>query len=110
MIASGVLILLFVTYQLWGTGLRTDAAQNDLKRQYEQIQADARAAGSKAQTGAKQPGENAAGTTSTTAPLATLPGEGTPASGQIPPPKPGVPIGQIKIPKIGVDFFMVEGV
>jgi len=110
MIASGVLILLFVTYQLWGTGLRTDAAQNGLREQYQKLEADARAAAAKPTTAVTPPGENAAGTTSTTAPVATLPGEGTPATGDIAPPKPGNAIGQIKIPKIGVDFFMVEGV
>jgi len=34
MIAAGVLILLFVVYQLWGTGLRTAAAQNQLRDEF----------------------------------------------------------------------------
>lgn len=33
-IATGVLMLLFVAYQLWGTGLSEQRAQSDLKRQF----------------------------------------------------------------------------
>lgn len=109
MIASGVLILLFVTYQLWGTGIRTDASQRELGEKFTRAKEEAKANPSR-DNGANPNGENAAGTTSTTAPGATLPGEGTPAEGDFPPPKPGNAIGQIKIPKIGVDFFFVEGV
>src|SRR3569832_2125768 len=100
MIAAGVLSLLFVTYQLWGTGIRTDQKQRVLEEQFNQSVAQANA--NQAKPPATQPGENASGTTSTVAPgpPETLPGEGTPASGDFPPPKPGNAIGQIKIPKI----------
>jgi sortase A len=33
---AGVLVLLFVAYTLWGTGLQTAAAQDDLRDQFEQ--------------------------------------------------------------------------
>ena len=33
MIRAGVLILLFVAYQLWGTGLQTERAQSSLRQQ-----------------------------------------------------------------------------
>jgi sortase A len=36
MIAAGVLLLLFAAYQLWGTGLRTDRAQTDLRSELDQ--------------------------------------------------------------------------
>jgi sortase A len=36
MIAAGVLLLLFAAYQLWGTGLRTDRAQTNLKSQLDE--------------------------------------------------------------------------
>ncbi|MDZ7732296.1 MAG: sortase [Acidimicrobiia bacterium] len=36
MIASGVILLLFVAYQLWGTGLQTRQAQDRLEDQFEQ--------------------------------------------------------------------------
>jgi sortase A len=35
MIAAGVLLLLFVGYQLWGTGYRTDLAQNELRDKFQ---------------------------------------------------------------------------
>jgi hypothetical protein len=34
MMSAGTIILLFVAYQLWGTGLRTAQAQNDLESQF----------------------------------------------------------------------------
>ena len=35
MMRAGVLVLLFVVYQLWGTGLTTQRAQDDLESQFE---------------------------------------------------------------------------
>jgi sortase A len=40
MIAAGVLILLFVVYQLWGTGVRTARVQNELEDRFERAAAD----------------------------------------------------------------------
>lgn len=99
MIAAGVLILLFVVYQLWGTGLRTAAAQNQLREQFEALQEQARST-----------------TTTTAAPTTTIdPGAPPPtlapvAGGELPPAVPGDPLGIIRIEKIGVDFQIVEGV
>ena len=39
-ITAGVLILLFVAYQLWGTGIETARAQNRLEDRFEQLLAD----------------------------------------------------------------------
>ncbi len=36
MITAGVLILLFVAYQLWGTGIRTAQAQDDARDQFDE--------------------------------------------------------------------------
>ncbi len=116
MIASGVLILLFVTYQLWGTGLRTNAAQDRLTQEFAQQEA-ARA------TASTLPGGDEGGPTTTTSAPGTGPavtvtpataigttGAAAPVDSSVPAPVPGKPIGQIKIPKIGADFEMVEGV
>lgn len=35
MLTAGVVVLLFVGYTLWGTGLQTAAAQNDLRQEFE---------------------------------------------------------------------------
>jgi len=95
MIRAGVLVLLLVVYQLWGTGIHTTEAQDNLRRQFTQDQAAAAAR---------------AATTPTTTPTTTLTAPRPAADGSIPVPKPGDPIGTIDIPRIGSDFVMVEGV
>jgi len=81
MIRAGVLLLLFVTYQLWGTGLATARAQDSLTAKFRALQQ---------------------GTTEI--------GDPTTAPTDLPIPEPGDPIGQIEIPRIGVDFIMVQNV
>lgn len=98
MIRAGALVLLLVVYQLWGTGIHTIQAQDNLRQQFRSEQAQAKIKAS---------------TTSTTAvgsaPQSTLPVQ-VAADGSIAVPKPGDPIGEINIPRIGSDFIMVEGV
>ncbi|MGZ4692301.1 MAG: class E sortase [Acidimicrobiales bacterium] len=101
MIRCGVLILLFVVYQLWGTGIHTTQAQSDLGRQFKAAQAELGATDPAPSTTADTAAP--AGPTSTIAPPA-------PADGSLVAPDPGQPIGQITIPRIGADFYMVEGV
>jgi sortase A len=108
MIRAGVLILLFVAYQLWGTGLQTERAQSDLRQQLEEQQAA---------LAAEAPGSPTTGAPTTEptteAPTTSAPGErpaGVPAPADLPAPEPGQPIGTISIPDIGADFVMVEGV
>ena len=36
LVTGGILLLLFVAYQLWGTGLLQARAQDDLRNQFEQ--------------------------------------------------------------------------
>ena len=103
MIRAGVLILLFVVYQLWGTGIHTTEAQTDLGRTFR-AQQEAVAQG---ETGTSPSTTADTTATSTTASTAAP----TPAAdGSLPVPDPGQPIGQITIPRIGADFYMVEGV
>ncbi len=82
---AGVLILLFVAYQLWGTGLYTARQQDSLKSQFKQ-QAHIDPA--------------ASSTTSTTVDPLHLP----------PAPPTGDAVANIRIPKIGVDKYVVQGV
>jgi sortase A len=106
MIAAGVLILLFVVYQLWGTGLRTAAAQDHLRDEFARQKA---AAQETTLPALDEP-------TTSTAPTTTDPDAPTPtiAPPQVAPTtepvKPGEALGNISIDKIGVDFQMVEGV
>ena len=92
MITAGVLILLFVAYQLWGTGIREAQAQSRLDKELAQKLADA--------------------PTITAPPSTTTPGTLPPATA--PPlaevPQAGDPIGRLEIGKIGLNAVVVEGV
>jgi sortase A len=79
---AGVLILLFVAYQLWGTGLYTSRQQDTLRSEFQQKL------------------EATPATTPTTVNPATLP----------PPPPSGESVAHIRIPKIGLDQLIVQGV
>ena len=81
-IGTGLLILLFVAYQLWGTGLAEARSQDRLRSDF----LDALAAA---------PGDGAA------------PGASPPPP---PPPLPGDAVALLRIPKIGVEKAVVEGV
>jgi sortase A len=89
-ITAGVLILLFVAYQLWGTGIREAQAQNQLEDDFEEVL------------------EEASRTTTTTT-STTLPGDPETAP-TIEPVPDGAVTARIVIPKIGVDKYVVEGV
>ncbi|HVM02080.1 MAG TPA: hypothetical protein VM263_05355, partial [Acidimicrobiales bacterium] len=99
LIAAGVLILLFVAYQLWGTGLAEARHQRQLTRQFERSLLEA----------------PATTTTATTAPAATPSPSDPPITPATlpagPPPTPeGDAVALIRIPSIGVDKAVVEGV
>jgi sortase A len=87
LISVGVLLLLFVVYQLWGTGLTHDREQRDLRAKFTQQLA--------ARPAAADPVPSTQATTSTTLP---------------PPLVEGDPAAAIVIPKIGLDEIVVEGV
>ena len=82
---AGVLILLFVAYQLWGTGLYTSRQQGQLESQFK----------ARLKVAEAQPS-----TTSTTVNPANRP----------PPPPTGEFVAHLRIPKIGLDQYVVQGV
>ena len=98
LITVGVLILLFVAYQLWGTGIYEARAQSDLRSQFKHELAHRGATSTTAGSG------TSTSTTSTTSPTATTTPLELPAA-----PADGDPVGVIKIDKIGVDKIVVEG-
>jgi sortase A len=85
LVTLGVLILLFVGYQLWGTGLYTAREQSRLKHQF---------AKELKRASADRP--DPTGTTATTTPP--------------PPPPSGEAVAMLRIPKIGVESAVVQGV
>ena len=105
LITVGTLILLFVAYQLWGTGLQEAKSQKALSKQFEEQLAQVDQ------------------TTTTTAPPTTTttvaPGTATtrvplqktaPRTADLPLPATGDPIAKIRIPSIGVNRTVVESV
>ncbi|HEX5586491.1 MAG TPA: class E sortase [Acidimicrobiia bacterium] len=97
LVTAGLLILLFVAYQLWGTGILEARSQDALRSQFEQAL------------------RTQASSTSTSTPV-TTPTASVPASTtttvvptvEIPPG--GDAVAQIDIPKLGVSKVVVEGV
>ena len=104
-IAAGVLILLFVAYQLWGTGIREAQAQDRLERQFKdklsQSTTSTSTTTSTSSTSSSSPGSDVIG--SGTLPPVTAPPNAVPIA-------EGDPVGHIEIPKIGLDAIVVEGV
>jgi sortase A len=93
LITLGLLILLFVGYQLWGTGIYTARQQNALEKEF-------------------QAAIEATGTTPTSLPAPTRAGTGVTTT--LPPPSPPAPddsevVAHLVIPKIGVDAYVVQG-
>jgi sortase A len=83
LVTIGILILLFVAYQLWGTGIYEAREQNRLKAEFAKELAAAKAKAKRDAT-----------------PTTTVPPT---------PPPDGQPVGIIQIPKIGVERAIVQG-
>ncbi|HEV8296301.1 MAG TPA: class E sortase [Acidimicrobiales bacterium] len=104
-IGTGVLVLLFVAYQLWGTGLHEARAQNRLENQFEELLAQHASPGKTTSEALPKTGDDdpttsttiAPETTTTTTPLPIVVNEGD-------------AVARLRIPKIGVDKVVVEGV
>ena len=92
LISMGVLILLFVVYQLWGTGLTHDREQKNLRNQFARQLAAPAVADTVPATTAPSATPTSA---STTVPDAILHGDA---------------VAVINIPKIGLDEVVVQGV
>ncbi|MFI5047864.1 MAG: class E sortase [Acidimicrobiia bacterium] len=97
LITVGLLILLFVVYQLWGTGILQARSQDALGEQFD-----------------RQVKEHNAGTTTTTldptAPTVPVP---TAVPATIPPsnlPDTGQVVADLEIPKIGLNQYVIEGI
>lgn len=111
LITAGVLILLFVAYQLWGTGLHTADAQDDLQGQFEDVLPGGEGEGASTTTTAADASTTttaAGGATTTT----TTPAGGNGGGSDVIPtaPEPGGLVGRIQIPAIGADWYFLEGV
>jgi sortase A len=88
LLTTGILILLFVAYQLWGTGIYTSQQQSRLRNEFN-------AALHKASPSTTTTTSRAATTTTTLSP---------------PLPPTGDAVARIQIPKIGLDNIVVNGI
>jgi sortase A len=96
LILGGVLILLFVVYQLWGTGFQEARHQDALRKQFLEAAATT--------TTTAAPG--------TTSPTTTLPPDGEaadPANDTAVEVERGDAVAHIEIPRIDVDKWVVQG-
>lgn len=97
LVGAGVLMLLFVGYQLWGTGLVEARAQDDLADDFEQLVDPPRGDDDSVEA----PGSN---------PPAPVNSGGERAPGWPDPPQAGSALARLRIPAIDVDKIIVEGV
>ncbi len=113
LITAGIVLFAFVAYQLWGTGYQEQRSQDELERQFAELEAEIAA-----QFGDGLPVSEAVPVT-TTIPLDAVPDEGGDslipelASGKeldIYAPREGEPLAIIDIPRIGTHKVVVEGV
>jgi sortase A len=102
LVASGVLILLFVAYQLWGTNIREAQAQRRLEDEFSELLDDARDDTDPETT------TTAEDETTTT----TVNGEETTTTTaeSVPLPEGGDAVARLQIARIGLDKIVVEGV
>lgn len=107
LIAVGVLMFLFVGYQLWGTGIEEAQSQNRLEEEFADLQASVSTNPPPATTTVpERPTEDSVPTTE---PTTEPPPEPTPTSAPVE-IREGDPIAIIDIPRIGVSKIVVAGV
>ncbi|WP_426573688.1 class E sortase [Aquihabitans sp. McL0605] len=107
LITAGTLILLFVAYQLWGTGLQEAKSQDALAKEFDREVAPLNVSST----------STTAPPTTTTAPsvdgepVTTVPLKVTPPrTADLPLPAVGDALAKIRIPSIGVTRTVVEGI
>ncbi len=97
LLTAGVLILAFVAFQLWGTGLHESKAQDQLSSKFDQMLAAA--------SSVPAPGPN---DSKPTGPPTTLAPEVVAARNIA--PTIGEPVGRLEIPKLDLDKIVVQGI
>ena len=108
LLGVGVLILLFVAYQLWGTGFAESHSQALLRQRFDAVLRHDRGSTPTTSTttapsgSTSTPSGGASTTTATTEPPPTV-------GPTITAPNEGSPVGIIRIDKIGLDKVIVEG-
>lgn len=94
-ITLGLLMFAFVGYQLWGTGIKTAQAQDDLQQRFIELLEGA-STSTTAVPDTTVPGDIVTSTTVPTAPATPI--------------ELGAPVARLRIERIGLDYTVVEGV
>jgi sortase A len=98
LVTVGVLILLFVAYQLWGTGVLQARSQDALASQFEASASSTTTTSTTTPVATSEPSPTIPSTTR------TAPARSTPL------PANGEAVAQLEIPRIGVSQYVVEGI
>ncbi len=104
LITLGLLMFAFVGYQLWGTGIQTAQAQNSLESQFNVMMQSTTAVVTTTTTTAVT-SDSTLPPESTIAPTSTVP-----VAPDTPPIPNGDVVARLRIPKIDLDWFVVQGV
>lgn len=107
LITLGVIVLLFVVYQLYGTGITEAHNQHALARQFAAGISSHHARPATTIPTTTTPAASSATTATTTPDSPTI--SGVPVSEALPAVPPGGAVDHLVIPAIGVDKFVVEG-
>jgi len=133
MVTGGVLVLMFLVWQLWGTGIQTGQTQDSLRQQLAQQWSGAAPAGStgsgpsavavapvRPTAPAPAPSAPAPSAVAPSAPAPSAPAPSAPdvsvSPGALAPgppvatPAEGDPLLRLQIPSIGLDWVVVQGV
>jgi len=103
LITLGLLMFAFVAYQLWGTGIQTSRSQDTLQGQFDHA-LQSTTTSSTTSTSTTVPASTPASTSSTSSTTTTVP-VALPSNAQN-----GDPIAQLEIPKIHLNWIVVQGV
>lgn len=111
LIGAGLVILLFVAYQLWGTGLAESRSQQSLRDELTRsLQAPSTGPTSDQPTSDQQASDQpTSGQGSAAGPQASPPGGGAAPPAPLP-VVPGQAVALLQIPRIGLDKAVIEGV
>jgi sortase A len=107
LITLGLLILLFVGYQLWGTDIFTARAQDKLEHQLDDLLGSTPSTTTTSRPRTTTTTTTGTGTTTPSTPSTTAKPKAKPL--QLPPIAEGDPLGHIVIPAAGVDWIFVQG-
>jgi sortase A len=110
-ITGGVLVLLFVAYQLWGTSIYEANAQHKLRNEFSSIEQAAKSAATSTSSSSTATSSSTTAAPDSTVPATTAPSTTRPANTDpSQPPKTGGAIAHLVISKIGLDKIVVQGV